>query len=169
MYFRQRHTAAASRTTHMTPPTDAPTATPTGADVDGAAAAVGVSDGAAVAGNPNLDVAVVDGAAAAVARNPNVVVAVVDGAAVAVARNPNVVVAVVVGAATAVIDEIITALLEDTFVPDAPLYKSTTLKPPPSAVIPVRWRSPSTQTAISCTAYTTKQQAARLKHEIVTP
>jgi hypothetical protein len=40
MYFLQRHTAATSRTTHMTPPTDAPTATPTGAHVDGAAAVV---------------------------------------------------------------------------------------------------------------------------------
>jgi hypothetical protein len=44
-YFRQRHTAATSRTTHMPPPADAPTATPTGADADGAAAAaVGAPD-----------------------------------------------------------------------------------------------------------------------------
>ena len=51
MYFRQRHTAAASRTTHMTPPTDAPTATPTGADVDGAAAAVADAPSADAAAN----------------------------------------------------------------------------------------------------------------------
>ena len=38
---------ATSRTTHMPPPTDAPTATPTGADADGAAAAV--------AGAPDTD------------------------------------------------------------------------------------------------------------------
>ncbi len=69
MHFRQRHTAATSKTTHMTPPTDAPTATPTGADVVSAGADVVAGAAEVVAAGAD----VVAGAAEVVAAGADVV------------------------------------------------------------------------------------------------